>query len=111
MCSVALSEDAKIIVSGHYDCTLRRWNVSTGESIGEPISGHMIAVISLAIRENSIVSDSADGLAYRWNATTGESIGNALQGRRDGVNFVAVNADGKLILSCQNIATGIEGGN
>ena len=29
-----LSEDKEIIVLGHRDSTVRRWNVSTGESIG-----------------------------------------------------------------------------
>ena len=37
---VALSEDAKIIVSGHYDGTVRRWNVQNGESIGKSMSRH-----------------------------------------------------------------------
>ena len=97
--SVALSEDAKIIVSGHQDGTVRRWNVHTGESIGEPMSGHTKASNSVAIRENLIVSGSKDRSIYRWNATTGESIGSALQGHGGSVSCVAVSANGKLIVS------------
>ena len=37
--SVALSQDAKTIMTGHWDGTLRRWNGYTDESIGEPITG------------------------------------------------------------------------
>ena len=60
MRSVALSEDAKIIVPGHQDSTVRRWNGHTGESIGEPISGHTKAVLSVSIRTNLIVSGSRE---------------------------------------------------
>ena len=69
MRSVALSEDTKIIVPGHQDGTVRRWNGHNGESIQEPISGHPKAVLSVAISRNLIVSGSRDNLLYRWNGT------------------------------------------
>ena len=97
--SVALSVEAKILVSGHEDGTVRRWNAQSGELIGEPMSGHTKYVNSLAIRRNLIVSGSVDWLLYWWNATTGESIGSALQGHGDWVTWIAVSADGKLIVS------------
>ena len=74
MLSVELSEDAKVIVSGHGDGTAHRWNGNTGENIGEHMSGHTKAVNCVGIRVNLIALGSSDGLLYRWNATTGESI-------------------------------------
>ena len=65
MCSVELSEDVKIIVSGHADATFRRWNVNTGESIGKPMSAHTKQVRCVAIRANLIMSGSDDCFLYR----------------------------------------------
>ena len=50
-----LSEDAKIIVSGHDDGTVCRWNGNTGESIGNPMTGHTKRVHCVTIRGNLIV--------------------------------------------------------
>ena len=97
--SVALSEDAKITVSGHGVGTVRRWNGHTGEYIGDPMSGQSGEVLSVAIRENLIVLGSDDGLWYRSNPTTGESIGSTLQGHGGSVICIAVRADGELIIS------------
>ena len=99
---VAISGDAKLIVSGHFDGTVRRWDAHTGEPVGDPISNRMervASVGSVAIRGNMIVSGSDDDLLYRYNATTGEFIGNALQGHEDKVTSVAISADAKLIVS------------
>ena len=98
MNSVALSEDLKIIVSGHQDSTIRRWNLETGDPIEEPISDHLEEVFCVAIRGNLIASGSRDHLLYRRNVTTCEFIGSALQGRGSSIICVAVTAAGKLIL-------------
>ena len=105
MRSMALSKKAKIIVSGHEDGTIRRWNGHNGESISEPVSGDLKEVLSMAIGGNLIVSGSVDGLLHRSNVTTGETIGNALQGHGGSVNCVAVSADRKLIVSVSRYGT------
>ena len=53
-----MSEDAKVIASGHDDGTVRRWNGNTGESMGKPMSGHTEELSCVAIRGNLIVSGS-----------------------------------------------------
>ena len=62
---MAISEDAKLIVSGHFDGSFRRWDAHTGETVGEPIYNRTNKVNSLAIRSNLIVSGSSDGLLHR----------------------------------------------
>ena len=96
---VAISEDAKLIVSGHQDGTARRWDANTGEPVGKPMYNHTERVNSVAIRGNLIVSGTDDGFLYRWNLTTGQVIGNALLEHEDKVTSVAISADGKLIVS------------
>eukprot|EP00171_Calliarthron_tuberculosum_P000858 IDg858t1 len=51
--SIALSADGQQIVGGCVDGTVRRWDLHTGESIGEPLRGHEDVVRCVAI--------SADG--------------------------------------------------
>ena len=38
---VAISDDEKLIVSGHFDGTIRRWHTDTGEPVGELMSNHI----------------------------------------------------------------------
>ena len=96
---VAISEDGKLIASGHRDGTVRRWNGVTGDAVGEPTSGHTKAVWSIAMRGNLIVSGSSDKSLYRWNASTGAASGGTLQGHEGSVLSIAISADGKLIVS------------
>ena len=97
--SVSLSEDAKTIVSGHRNGTVRRWNAHTGESVGLPISVQLGSICCVAIRGNLIVSGSNNYLLNRWNAFTGEATGDALWGHENEVCSIAISADGKLIVS------------
>ena len=87
---MAISEDANLIVSGHFDGSIRRWDPHSGEPVGEPIYNRTNQVNSLAIRSNLIVSGSSDGLLYRYNMSAGEVIGNALQGHEGTVESVAI---------------------
>ena len=96
---VAISKDAKLIVSGHEDGTVRQWDGHAGEPIGQSMSNHTVVVTSVDIRGNLTVSGSNDGLLYRYIATTGEVIGNALQGSDGSVRSVSISAGGKLIVA------------
>ena len=49
---VAISEDAKLIVSGHRDGFVRRWNAPTDEPVGGPMYNHTERVNSVPIRGN-----------------------------------------------------------
>lgn len=46
--SVAYSPDGKYIASGSWDCTVRVWNVETGELVAGPFKGHSDPVRSVA---------------------------------------------------------------
>lgn len=76
---IALSEAEKIIVSGHFDGTLRQWDTDLGASIGESMKGHRSVVSSVASKGSPAVSGAPDGKIRMWNLSTGNTIGNALR--------------------------------
>ena len=84
---VAVSEDANLVVSGHLDGTVRRWDVHTGEGVG-----NLYAIIRKARIAWLLVA------LYPCFAITGEAIGNVLQGQEIRVSSVAVSAESKLIV-------------
>lgn len=76
--SIAMSPDAKIIVSGHHaDSTVKVWNLETGE-VRHTLRGHVWAVHCVAITPdgNTIASGSFDSNIKIWNAHTGRQIYN-----------------------------------
>ena len=87
---VAISEDAKLILSRYHDASVRRWDAHTGEAIRESMDNHMVRVKSVAVRGNLIVSGSSDSFLYRYNVITGEVIGNGLEGHKSTVSSVAI---------------------
>ena len=80
--SVAFSPDGKILASASDDGTVRRWNVATGEAIGEPIVGERMEgyegrTRSVAFSPNGkvLASGGNNDIPRLWDAKTGEAIG------------------------------------
>ena len=84
---MAVSEDFNLVVSGHLDGTIRRWDVHTGEGVGS-----LYAIIRKA-RIAWLL-----GALYPCFDITGGAIGNALQGQEIRVSSVALSAESKLIV-------------
>ena len=61
--SVVISSDGELIISVSEDKTVRRWRLSTGEAIGEPLRDHVYGIDSVVLRgdDKYIVSASNDG--------------------------------------------------
>lgn len=80
--TAAYSPDGQQVVSAGFDRTLRLWNSTTGEPIGEPMTGHTATITSVAFSPNGrrIVSASTDGGLRMWDAGTGRQIGEPLIG-------------------------------
>lgn len=73
--SVAISNDGKMVVTGSWDRTVRRWKANSGESIGYPMKTYG-PVRSVAISNDGkmIVSGLDDNTAFRWKAHSGEDV-------------------------------------
>jgi WD40 repeat protein len=67
--SVAFSPDGKRLVSASADYTLLLWDVRTGKTIGDPLTGHGKEVFSAAFSRDGrrIVSGMGDGTIRLWS--------------------------------------------
>ena len=68
--SVAFSPDDRFIISGSDDCTVRVWDVSTGQTILGPLTGHAhsIDLVTFSHDDSSIFSlSSLDKIIRFWS--------------------------------------------
>ena len=86
---------------GEWDKTLRIWDAQSGQAIGEPLTGHSEAILSVAWSPDGvrIVSGSDDNTLWLWDAQSGQAIGEPLTGHSDSVRSVAWSPDGTQIVS------------
>nr|WP_317110658.1 hypothetical protein [Chroococcidiopsis sp. SAG 2025] len=72
---VAFSPDSQTLASSSQDCTLKLWDVSTGECL-KTLPGHTAWVWSVAwSRDNqTLASGSEDETIRLWDVKTGECV-------------------------------------
>ncbi|KAG0701505.1 quinon protein alcohol dehydrogenase-like superfamily [Suillus ampliporus] len=99
--SVAISPDAKRIVSGSSDHTVQVWDLQTGKGLGAPLRGHTDEVCALSISPDGkyIMSGSRDKTIRVWDMETRKTLSTLLQGHTGPVRTVAMSPDGKHIVS------------
>lgn len=71
----AIAAHGDTLVSGSYDCTVRVWKVSTGETI-QRLQGHAQKVYSVVLDHdrNRCISGSMDNMVKVWSLETGQCI-------------------------------------
>ncbi|KAJ7488084.1 hypothetical protein FB451DRAFT_731708 [Mycena latifolia] len=100
--SISVSADAKRVVSGYTNGTVKVWCARTGECIAGPFSGHTARVSALAFSESGacIVSGSHDCTLRLWDTWTGDmDVVAVFDGHRDWVTSVAFSPDETRIVS------------
>ncbi|CAG7853144.1 COMPASS-like H3K4 histone methylase component WDR5B {ECO:0000303/PubMed:19567704} Short=AtWDR5B {ECO:0000303/PubMed:19567704} [Serendipita indica DSM 11827] len=99
--SVGFSPDGSRIVSGSDDCTIRLWDVDTGQAVGEPLQGHGDGVCAVEFSPDGsrIVSGSHDNTIRFWHVDTGQPDGEPLRGHQNSVWVVAFSPDGSRVVS------------
>ena len=69
---VCFDKTGKKLVSFSDDRTIRIWDVTTGEPIGSPLTGHTGTVRQVEfIDADTVVSSSRDGTTRAWDVATG----------------------------------------
>ncbi|KAJ4359083.1 SCF ubiquitin ligase complex subunit cdc4 [Ascochyta clinopodiicola] len=71
----AIAAHGDTLVSGSYDCTVRVWKVSTGETV-QRLQGHAQKVYSVVLDHgrNRCISGSMDNMVKVWSLETGQCI-------------------------------------
>ncbi|RDA86921.1 hypothetical protein CP532_1857 [Ophiocordyceps camponoti-leonardi (nom. inval.)] len=71
----AISAHGDTLVSGSYDCTVRVWRISTGDSL-HILRGHTQKVYSVVLdhERNRCISGSMDSLVKIWDLGTGSCV-------------------------------------
>ena len=89
----AIAAHADTLVSGSYDCSVRVWKISTGETIHR-LNGHNQKVYSvvLDIKRNRCISGSMDNLVKVWSLETGSVLFN-LEGHSSLVGLLDLQQD------------------
>jgi WD40 repeat protein/transcriptional regulator with XRE-family HTH domain len=107
---VALSADARLLVSGAQDGTVRLWDaVLSPGADGRPLTvlrGHSGTVAGVAVSADGrlLASAGLDGTVRLWTAPSGQPMAT-LRGHTNSVRGVALSADGRLLVSGGEDAT------
>lgn len=89
----AIAAYADTLVSGSYDCTVRVWKISTGETVHR-LQGHAQKVYSVVLdhARNRCISGSMDNMVRIWDLNTG-SLKYTLEGHTSLVGLLDLNCD------------------
>ncbi|TFK63538.1 hypothetical protein BDN72DRAFT_803160, partial [Pluteus cervinus] len=99
--SVAYSPDGRYVVSGSHNNTVRIWDTTTSQPVGQPLQGHRNNVTSVAYSPDGryVVSGSCDMTVRIWDTITSQPVGQPLQGHNHYVTSVAYSPDGRYVVS------------
>lgn len=99
VCTVALSPDRQMVLSGSWDNTLKLWDMATGREI-RTFRGHSswISAAAFSPDGHAILSGSGDGTLKLWDIATGRETFTC-RGHSYGVTCAAFSPDGQTILS------------
>ena len=89
----AIAAHADTLVSGSYDCSVRVWKISTGETVHR-LQGHTQKVYSVVLdhARNRCISGSMDNLVKIWSLDTGSML-YTLDGHSSLVGLLDLNCE------------------
>jgi len=89
----AIAAHADTLVSGSYDCNVRVWKISTGETVHR-LQGHTQKVYSVVLdhKRNRCISGSMDNVVKVWSLDTGSVLFN-LEGHHSLVGLLDLQDD------------------
>jgi WD40 repeat protein/serine/threonine protein kinase len=100
--AVAVTPDGDFAISGSADCTLRLWDLQSGQSI-RTLEGHTGPINGVAVTPDGrrVLSGSTDLTLRLWDLETGRQI-RKLEGHAGPINAVAVTPDGRTAVSASS---------
>jgi WD40 repeat protein len=102
--SLAFSLDGQFLVSGNEDCTIKVWELSTGNQI-LALTGHSNFVNSIAFSpDGSILASAGGNIVKLWELSKGQEI-RTFSGHAELIHSVAFSPDGQRLVSGSNDKT------
>ncbi|MEV7356930.1 hypothetical protein AB0O19_18205, partial [Kitasatospora sp. NPDC091276] len=99
--ATAVVDGRPLAVTGGDDGTVRTWDLTTGDQVGEPLTGHTgdVNTVATAVVDGRplAVTGGDDGTVRTWDLTTGDQVGPELVFPLP-VCAVAVVPDGRLVV-------------
>jgi len=105
--ALAFSPDGKQALSGSEDCTMRLWDLRTGQQSIDPLPGHPgYPVFNVAFAPNGRQAVSCGRTIKLWDLRKGRRL-RTYEGHAVGppIQKVVFSPDGKRLLSCGNDKT------
>lgn len=89
----AIAAHGDTLVSGSYDCTVRVWKISTGQTL-HTLQGHTLKVYSVVLdhKRNRCISGAMDHMVKIWSLDDGSCLYN-LEGHTSLVGLLALHSD------------------
>jgi WD40 repeat protein len=102
--AATLPDGRVVVASGGDDATVRRWDPTTGEQLGSPMTGHATPVRALAAHSSSdgatvLVSGGEDGTLRTWDLQRGAATGSPVAVTGSPVRAVAEVGAGESVLA------------
>jgi len=96
--SVAFSPDSKTLVSTGKDASVRLWDTTSRQSLGEPLQGQGSAVRSVAFSPDArILALLSDNTIQLWDMTNGQPLGQGIQGDSTFIDLMMFSPNGTIL--------------
>ncbi|KIJ22405.1 hypothetical protein M422DRAFT_83772, partial [Sphaerobolus stellatus SS14] len=96
--SVAFSPDGTKMLSASYDRTVRIWDTSTGQTLGQPLHHQRWVISSAFSPDGTKIASTSGNEIQMWDISTGQPLGQPFEGHQDSVSSIAFTYDGTKII-------------
>ena len=99
--TIALTSDDTRIITTSDDCTIRIWELASGDPVGQPLTGHADWIRAAAVTSDDtrVIAGDDTGTVRIWELVIGEPIGDPLTGNTGRVRALAVTSDSTQIVT------------